>query len=187
MGEVTQRSHRACAGDGGVNHGNKGVDWAGGGSNHGFGMAQDCHCVVCSLSCRVKSLFTFVLLEFFDLPSDSDDIDQYLQQDLSIDHQHQLTEGLGGSSPHLNDLDLDGAYWLANPARLDLLKQHFSRHPRAKQIDNNSDWVADLQPVPLTPESSDLRISRLPEPVRIYPDYFPALRIQTSGPISVLV
>ncbi|KAG1729888.1 hypothetical protein EDD22DRAFT_853055 [Suillus occidentalis] len=43
------------------------------------------------------------------------------------------------------------------------------------------------QPVPLTPESSDLRISRLPEPVRIYPDYFLALRIQTSGPISVLV
>ncbi|KAG1767649.1 hypothetical protein EDD22DRAFT_844425 [Suillus occidentalis] len=43
------------------------------------------------------------------------------------------------------------------------------------------------QPVPLTPESSDLRISRLPEPVRIYPDYFPALWIQTSGPISVPV
>jgi hypothetical protein len=40
------------------------------------------------------------------------------------------------------------------------------------------------QPVPLTPESSDLRISRLPEPVQIYPDYFPALQIQTSGPIS---
>jgi hypothetical protein len=40
------------------------------------------------------------------------------------------------------------------------------------------------QPVPLTPESSDLQISRLPEPVRIYPDYFPTLRIQTSGPIS---
>lgn len=57
---MTQRSHRAFAGDGGVNHGNEGVDWAGGGSNRGFDMAQDCHRVVCSLSRRVKSLFTFV-------------------------------------------------------------------------------------------------------------------------------
>ncbi|KAG1837807.1 hypothetical protein C8R48DRAFT_782569 [Suillus tomentosus] len=89
-----------------------------------------------------------LVLKFFNLPSDSDDIDQYLQQDL---RRHQSTDSLSGSSPCLNDSDLellDGAYWLANPARLDLLKHHISGHPSPKQIEDKSNWVADLFATP---------------------------------------
>ncbi|KAG0691679.1 hypothetical protein DFH29DRAFT_1010481 [Suillus ampliporus] len=89
--------------------------------------------------------------QFFDLPSDSD-IDEYLQQDVSVD---QGSDSLC-NSPRLDDSDfalLDPAYWFANPSCLRRLKHRVFGPCNHSVAQSESDLVS-VSPGSITePES----------------------------------